>query len=57
MMGVKQVSMSVDIDKLEESMLGSDSPDPLRFAFVKKNLVLDGGVSVPVAPPLQQTVF
>ncbi|HHY0593787.1 TPA: heme anaerobic degradation radical SAM methyltransferase ChuW/HutW [Vibrio parahaemolyticus] len=49
--------MSVDIDKFDESVLGSDSPDPLRFAFVKKHSAHAGGVSVPVPPPQQAGVL
>lgn len=57
MMGVKRVYMSVDIDKLDESVLGSDSPDPLRFAFVKKHSAHAGGASVPVPSSQQQVIF
>lgn len=57
MMGVKRVYMSVDIDKLDESVLGSDSPDPLRFAFVKKHSAHAGGASVPVPSSQQQAIF
>ncbi|EGQ8190981.1 heme anaerobic degradation radical SAM methyltransferase ChuW/HutW [Vibrio parahaemolyticus] len=49
--------MSVDIDKFDESVLGSDSPDPLRFAFVKKHSAHAGGASVPVPPPQQAGVL
>ncbi|MGU3840710.1 heme anaerobic degradation radical SAM methyltransferase ChuW/HutW, partial [Vibrio diabolicus] len=49
--------MSVDIDKFDESVLGSNSPDPLRFAFVKKHSAHAGGASVPVPPPQQQAIF
>ncbi|EJE4162665.1 heme anaerobic degradation radical SAM methyltransferase ChuW/HutW [Vibrio parahaemolyticus] len=49
--------MSVDIDKFDESVLGSYSPDPLRFAFVKKHSAHAGGASVPVPPPQQAGVL
>ncbi len=49
--------MNVDIDKFDESVLGSDSPDPLRFAFVKKHSAHAGGASVPVPPPQQAGVL
>ncbi|MDF2155142.1 heme anaerobic degradation radical SAM methyltransferase ChuW/HutW [Vibrio sp. CAU 1672] len=49
--------MSVDIDKFDESILGSDSPDPLRFAFVKKHSAHAGGSSTPVPPPQQREIL
>ncbi|AXY03286.1 heme anaerobic degradation radical SAM methyltransferase ChuW/HutW [Vibrio alfacsensis] len=49
--------MSVDIYKFDESILGSDSPDPLRFAFVKKHSAHAGGSSMPVPPPQQSAIF
>ena len=49
--------MSVEIYKFDESILGSDSPDPLRFAFVKKHSAHAGGSSIPVPPPQQGNIL
>ena len=49
--------MSVEIYKYDESILGSDSHDPLRFAFVKKHSAHAGGSSIPVPPPQQGNIL
>ncbi|MFM2587966.1 heme anaerobic degradation radical SAM methyltransferase ChuW/HutW [Vibrio sp. TBV020] len=40
----------LDIYKFDESILGADTPDPLRFAFVKKSSPHAGGMASPIMP-------
>ncbi len=49
--------MSVDIHHYDESVLGSNNPDALRFAFTKKHSAHAGGMSVPVPPPQQGAIL
>ncbi|MFA0501441.1 radical SAM protein, partial [Vibrio sp. 10N.222.46.A1] len=49
--------MSVDIHKFDESILGISSPDPLRFAFAKKQSAHAGGSSIPVDPSKKLEIF
>lgn len=44
----------LDIYKFDESILGANTPDPLRFAFVKKVSPHAGGMATPIKP--EQTV-
>jgi len=40
----------LDIYKFDESILGANTPDPLRFAFVKKASPHAGGMATPIKP-------
>ncbi|WP_171748923.1 heme anaerobic degradation radical SAM methyltransferase ChuW/HutW [Vibrio sp. RE88] len=53
--------MMLDIYKFDESILGEDTPDPLRFAFPKKHSAHAGGMASPIMPeqkvPLLNTLY
>ncbi|MCF8777599.1 heme anaerobic degradation radical SAM methyltransferase ChuW/HutW [Vibrio sp. IRLE0018] len=41
--------MTLKLNKYDQSILGVDSPDPLRFAFAQKHSAHAGGMSRPIA--------
>ncbi|NVC61584.1 heme anaerobic degradation radical SAM methyltransferase ChuW/HutW [Vibrio sp. 05-20-BW147] len=43
------MSMTLKLNKYDQSILGVDSPDPLRFAFAQKHSAHAGGMSRPIA--------
>lgn len=46
----------IDINKLDESILGLHSPDPLRFAFSRKKSAHAGGMNTMVPAEQHQTL-
>lgn len=47
----------LDLNNFDESILGLETPDPLRFAFKAKHSAHAGGGVVPVPPPLAQSTW
>ncbi|MGL5430629.1 MAG: heme anaerobic degradation radical SAM methyltransferase ChuW/HutW [Vibrio sp.] len=47
----------LNLDNFDESILGADTPDPLRFAFKNKHSAHASGIAMPVAPPEQAKVW
>lgn len=47
----------LNLDNFDESVLGLDTPDPLRFAFKAKHSAHAGGGVLPVPPPQVHTVW
>jgi len=45
----------IDINKLDESILGLHSPDPLRFAFSRKKSAHAGGMNTMVPAEQHQS--
>lgn len=42
--------MTLTLDKYDQSIIGIDTPDPLRFAFAQKHSAHAGGMSRPLNP-------
>lgn len=49
--------MKIDLSQLDESHLGINTPDPLRFAFGKKTSPHAGGMAVPIQPERYEGLF
>ncbi|POF60331.1 putative heme utilization radical SAM enzyme HutW, partial [Vibrio vulnificus] len=44
------MNMTLTLDKYDQSIIGIDTPDPLRFAFAQKHSAHAGGMSRPLNP-------
>jgi coproporphyrinogen III oxidase-like Fe-S oxidoreductase len=49
--------MKIDLSQLDESHLGINTPDPLRFAFGKKTSPHAGGMAVPIQSERYEGLF
>jgi oxygen-independent coproporphyrinogen-3 oxidase len=49
--------MKIDLSQLDESHLGVNTPDPLRFAFGKKTSPHAGGMAVPIQSERYEGLF
>ncbi|WP_172565515.1 heme anaerobic degradation radical SAM methyltransferase ChuW/HutW [Vibrio navarrensis] len=49
--------MTLNLEKYDQSILGANTPDPLRFAFAQKHAAHAGGGSRPVAADKMSSTF
>ncbi|CAH0530199.1 heme anaerobic degradation radical SAM methyltransferase ChuW/HutW [Vibrio hippocampi] len=49
--------MKIDLNQLDDSHFGTSTPDPLRYAFVKKHSAHAGGMSMPVSQQDKESIF